>query len=116
MSNVVTAHPEPERAERLIDAAADGGIEISVHFCKIAGTSLLFGLAAGTAPTEGAILALLEMMTRFNANAVFRETVESYCVSLGAAVHAVHEPAWTFRDLTREETAALVADEPRLNS
>ena len=116
MSNVIEIYPEPDRAERLIDAAAEGGIEISVHFCRIAGTSLLFALTAGPPPTTAAMAALVEMTTRFKANAAFREAVESYCFQLGAAVHAVHEPAWTVRTLTPEETAALVADELRLNS
>lgn len=111
MSDVVKLFPEPDRAERLIDAAADGGIEVSVHFCRVAGPSLLFGLSGSTPPTEAAMTALLEMAARFKANADFRGAVEHYCVQLGAAVQAVHEPAWTFRPLTPAETAALYAGE-----
>lgn len=113
MSEVVKLFPEPERAERLIDAAADGGIEVSVNFCRISGPSLLFGLNGSTPPTEAAMAALLEMSARFKANSGFRSAVESYCVQLGAAVQAVHEPAWEFRALTPEETAALYAEEPQ---
>lgn len=116
MSNVVEIQPARDRAEQLIDAAAEGGFEVAVHFCRISGTSLMFGLVADTPPTTGGMAAMVEMTTSFKANAAFRECVEGYCVSLGAAVHAVHEPAWKFRDLTPAEMAALIADEPRLNS
>lgn len=118
MSNVVQIHAEPEteRAERLIDAAAQGGVGVNVHFSPATGTSLLFGLDDGTPPTALAMEAVAEISQRFKANAAFREAVERYGFQIGAAVHAVTDPAWLTRDLTPAELAALNAEEPRLNS
>ncbi|KQQ23707.1 hypothetical protein ASF53_05115 [Methylobacterium sp. Leaf123] len=113
MSNVVQIHaePEPDRAERLIDAAAQGGVGVNVHFSPVTGTSLLFSLEDGTPPAALALDAVAEISTRFKTNAAFREAVERYGFQIGAAVHAVTDPAWQTRDLTPEETAALYAGE-----
>lgn len=118
MTNVVQIHAEPEsdRAERLIDAAAQGGVGVNVHFSPAVGTSLLFSLDDGTPSNALATDAVAEIAKRFKANAAFREAVERYCFQIGAAVHAVTDPAWQTRELTPAELAALSTGEPRLIS
>lgn len=117
MSNVISIHvqSDAERAERLIDAAAEAGVGVNVRFSSVTGTSLLFSLDDGTTSSALAMPAVGEIATRFKANPAFREAVERYCFQLGAAVHEVTEPAWQTRALTPAETAALHAEEPRLN-
>lgn len=82
--------------ENLLDAMDAGGIEISVYFCPF-GNKVLFRFSNGAMPSESALAAAAETASRFKTEAAFRESVENYGVSIGAAVHDVDKPAWVFQ-------------------
>lgn len=83
--------------EALNDRATDGGIEISAYFCRF-GNQVLFRFSENAGPSPDGLAAAIEMVRRYRTEPEFAEALETYCISIGAAIHDVDKPAWQFRD------------------
>lgn len=104
MTRNIQMVPLPLQAERLIELASEGGIEVYVRWCGL-GNEVLFTMWAGKVPTFAGLAAITEIAERFTKDAEFREAVEMHSVAAGSAVQAVDKPAWAFRPVEPSENA-----------